>query len=275
MPTEQMCFEDMLQLGMKHPQFAEARSVIAADVPRTLLSSDAPQSLWPEEAVDPLPLAERAETLSRILTALAAACPSIGYCQGLDMVCAFALSVAEEAGTWADCVELESAVFAFLRTLLELGVQDWFEPPLLGLRAATFAFWKLLESDLPLLAKHLATECVGCELLVLPWLQTLFCGVRWMPRAVLSRIWEAWLLDGTPKALFRTALMLFQQSADSLSHSSLEDISFQLKQCPPHLSSLSRKPSCFMELAWHTKVTSRVLRSLMAEGKVACENSCL
>ena len=260
-------YEKMLRQGMEQPQFAEARAVIAADVPRTLHSCDAPPSLWPENAETSLPLEERAEALSRILTALAAACPSVGYCQGLDMACAFALSVAEET-VMLDGLDLETAVFEFLQALLDLGVRDWFEPPLLGLRAATVAFWKLLQSDLPLLSQHLASECVGCELLVLPWLQTLFCGVRWMPRDLLSRIWEAWLLDGTPKALFRAALMLFQQSADSLGRSCLEDISRHLKECPPCLTC---NPAAFLELAWHTKVTSRELKSLLAEGRAACE----
>ena len=265
-------YEDMLQQGMEQPRFAEARAVIAADVPRTLQSSDSPPSLRPESAVNPLPLEERAKVLSRILVALAAACPSVGYCQGLDMACGFILSVAEEAAIAAAGLDLERAVFAFLLAVLELGVREWFEPPLLGLRAATFAFWKLLQNDLPLVAQNLASECVGCELLVLPWFQTLFCGVRWMPRDVLSRIWEAWLLDGTPKVLFRTALMLFQQSADSLSQSCLEDISQQLKQCPPGLSC---NPATFLELAWRTKVTSRVLSSLVAEANESlCENSC-
>ena len=264
-------YEEMLQQGMEQPQFAEARSVIAADVPRTLQSSDAPPALWPEHVVSSFTLCDRVKSLSRILTALAAACPSVGYCQGLDMACAFALSVAEEGRSpgFANSFELERVVFGFLRAVLELGVRDWFEPPLLGLRAATSAFWTLLENDLPLLSEHLASECVGCELLVLPWLQTLFCGVRWMPRAVLSRIWEAWLLDGTPKVLFRVALMLFQQSADSLSNSSLEDISRQLKQCARHHGG---NPATFLTLAWRTKVTSRVLRLLLADGLAANKN---
>merc|ERR1712107_40157 len=123
----------------------EARTVIAADLPRTFAAFDAGDSavpvevrnspLFPDEAAGSMGLPARRESLERVLLAVAAQCPSVGYCQGLDVLAAFAFSVAEESGKDIAVAEAES--FAFISGLLELDcIRSWMEPPLIGLRTA-------------------------------------------------------------------------------------------------------------------------------------------
>ncbi len=76
-------------------------------------------SLFPSGAdCQPEGLALRRGALERVLLAVAGNCPALGYCQGLHVLAAFAMSVAEEAGLSGD--KLEAETFAFVADALEL-----------------------------------------------------------------------------------------------------------------------------------------------------------
>jgi len=299
-------FQTCLKKGQSDPSLQEARSVIAADLPRTFAFLFAPSSAAaasassedlrggalegegsrrspllllrppaaPETAgaagsLSSLGLAGDGirEALERILVAVAADNPSIGYCQGLDIIAAFALSVALESGL--DLPKAEAEVFTFVATSLELEyIRSWLEPPLFGLRAAAAAVAGLLQERQPRLVEHLRSEGAGMELLCLAWLQTLFSNCSPLPRASLCRIWECWLNDGTPKIFFQTALALFQQAEPALLHEPLEVISEVLRTFPPPLDA-ALAPEELIARAAGTKVSASCVRSAIAKAEVA------
>lgn len=235
--------EYALQLGrgLTLPELADARAVIIADMPRTFAELEkgakGPALLpegWQARAC-PEDYNKRRSSLERVLHALAAECPSVGYCQGLDVITAFALSVAEEGVSSAADVEAET--FSFVASLLELGgIGSWFEPPLAGLCASVAVLGGLLRSNIPALAEHLSSEGANVELLSLSWLQTLFCGLAPLPRKTLCRVWECWLLEGSPEVFIRLAFALFFQAKDALLGASLSEISETLRTFPVPLN---------------------------------------
>jgi hypothetical protein len=212
-------------------------------------------------------LCKRREALERILIALAAACPSLGYCQGLHLLAAFAMSVAEESGRCRDSLEAE--VFAFLAGVLEMqDLRSWWEPPLIGLRAAVAALSTLLHERLPELAAHFVAEGVAPELVAVPWLQTLFSGLSPMPRATTCRLWECWLLDGTPKIFFRTALALFKNAEGVLLSEPIEQAVEMLRIHPAPLDQ-GLHASQILPSAWAYHITNRQLRSVLSSAKAS------
>lgn len=285
-------YEARLAAGRDDPALLEARSVIAADVPRTMAAvfgpddstsrggepSAASPRITPRRS--PLRLAEGARSpvrlsacsesqrsLEHVLVAVAAECPAVGYCQGLDVVAAFALSVALEAGL--ERAAAEAQTFAFVSGLLELEyIQSWLEPPLLGLRAAALALAGMLEQRQPRLADHLRSEGVGVEHLCLPWLQTCFAMLSALPRPTLCRIWECWLLDGSPKVFFRVALSLFAQAEEALLGQPVEDIAETLRTFPAPLDA-GLAAGELVARAWATKVTRSRLRPTLATAEAA------
>jgi len=264
-------FPKRLECGRRDEALVDARTSIAADVPRTFSGIGAKtcgSSLLPEDCDrNPGGLTERGSALERILLAVAADCPSLGYCQGLHILVAFVLSVVEEAGIVGATAEAE--VFAFVGRLFGLyGIRSWMEPPLVGLRAAVGALGVLLRERLPRLVEHLESEGAAVELLSLSWFQTLFTGLTPLPRAALCRIWECWLFDGSPKVFFRVALALFAHAEETLLGEPLEEVANTLKNFQPPLR-LGLNAAELMTKAWAIKVTDSALRCVLASAEAS------
>eukprot|EP00929_Paragymnodinium_shiwhaense_P039337 TRINITY_DN20678_c0_g1_i2.p1 TRINITY_DN20678_c0_g1~~TRINITY_DN20678_c0_g1_i2.p1 ORF type:complete len:966 (+),score=234.75 TRINITY_DN20678_c0_g1_i2:73-2970(+) len=259
-----------LESGRNDATLTDAREVISADVPRTLSGlrsshqdvEDRRARLLPacaascdcDASLDDAAIAARQDAVQRILLALAAECPSVGYCQGLDRVVAFMLTVAEDATS-----ERPAAAEADFRAL-----EPELEPPLKGLRDATAVLATLLQERQPELARHLASEGTGAELLALPWLQTFFVAFLALPRESLCHLWDCWLLDGSPKVLIRAALFVFQRAQEAMlgAAASLEEVVSLLKYSPPSTTLREAlQVGRFVPEAWlHCKVTRKRLR---------------
>eukprot|EP00927_Polykrikos_kofoidii_P035195 TRINITY_DN29777_c0_g1_i1.p1 TRINITY_DN29777_c0_g1~~TRINITY_DN29777_c0_g1_i1.p1 ORF type:complete len:1045 (+),score=184.23 TRINITY_DN29777_c0_g1_i1:87-3137(+) len=266
-------FAEKLSLGRSGTNLAEARDVISADLPRTFAAAEAADSaddtssaiswrrLLPSDEMlnrQSIDFAKRRASLERVLFALAAEFPSVGYCQGMDSIVALAFSVAEESGT--DELALEAETFAFVASLLEIEtVASWLEPPLDGLRAAGGALASMLQSRCPELAQHLVVEGAGMDLVALPWLQTLLVSFTPLPRVSLCHAWDCLLLDATPKLLFRLALLILETAKSSLVGQPLEQMAQTLRRYPQSLE-VVLQPRRLVAEAWDVKVTSTRFR---------------
>merc|ERR1712113_1035242 len=194
------------------------------------------------------------------------------------MVATFVLSVALQAGI--ELLAAEADTFAFIARLLEVrrdtltrkdtdlfdDFRSWLEPPLKGLRVATGALGVLVQERKPQLASHLAREGAGIELLSLSWFQTLFTCLAPLPRHSLCRIWECWLLDGTPKVFFRLALALLAQTERTLMKLPLEQLAETLQKFPPPHDGVLEADK-IISVSWSTKVTNKVMRRVLATSK--------
>merc|ERR1719433_551267 len=89
-----------------------------------------------------------------------------------------------------------------------------------------------------------------------------------MPRMTLCRIWECWLLDGSPKVFFRTALVLLSQAEELLLTSPPERMAEVLATYPPPLDD-DLVPSRLVPRAWAMKVTRRTLRPALEAARAA------
>lgn len=263
-----------LKQGLNDETLVDARATIAADVPRTFAALDFGKReslLLPSACNNSMHgLQERCRALERILVAIAADVPSVGYCQGLHMLVAFVLSVAEESGIRGQVAEAHT--FAFVAALLEVqNIRSWLEPHLLGLRAAVNVLGMLVRERLPRLAVHLESEGAPVELLTLSWLQTLLTGLTPLTRATLCRVWECWLLDGSPKVFFRVALALLTHVERFLLDESLEQVAELLQTFPPPLDAII-DPFTLMHSAWSIKVTSSSLRRSLAAAECSIKD---
>mmetsp|Transcript_59666 Transcript_59666/g.194647 ORF Transcript_59666/g.194647 Transcript_59666/m.194647 type:complete len:197 (-) Transcript_59666:91-681(-) len=146
------------------------------------------------------------------------------------------------------------------------------EPPLIGLRTAASALAGLFSLRQPRLAAHLTSEGVGAEHLCLSWMQTLFSNCTPLPRATLCRIWECWLLDGSPKVFFRVALALFAQAETALLGEPVEVISEVLRNFPAPLDAgLAVRE--LIPRAWATKITNSKLWPALAAAEASVRAS--
>merc|ERR1712242_476358 len=118
------------------------------------------------------------------------------------------------------------------------------------------------------LASHLAKTGAEVEALVLPWLLTLFAGFQPMPRMTLCRVWECWLLDGSPKVFFRIVLALLARAEETLLNTPPEQMSEVLRTFPAPLDD-ALVPSRLVPRAWAVKVTRKQLRHALEVAKIA------
>jgi hypothetical protein len=194
----------------------------------------------------------------------------VGYCQGLDLVVAFALSVAQEA--WPEDLQAaEENTFHFIIDILRFGdLRSWLEPPLKGLRVAAAGLASLFRQRCPQFAARLTSEGVRPELLCLSWLQTLFTGLTPLPRASLCRVWDCWLLDGTPKVFIRVALSLLVRVEGAVGEAPVESVVQVLKSFPEPLDTCLGHKRLIVD-AWLTKITNKVLRRTLDEAETCLE----
>lgn len=262
-------FREQAMRGRADASMADVRGAIAADL-SAAEEADADGPAAGEGSIFANPDARR-RALERILVAVAVECPSVGYREGLDFVASFVLSVAEEAGGGADTVA--AGAFAFMLSVLELdGTVSCLAPRRddtpRAASPAEGALGLLLLERQPALARHLAAEDGAAELQAMPGLRALFTGPSPLPRAVLCRAWDCWLLDGNAKIFFRTALSLLERASSRL-----------LREAPgAAVTSLRYLPACFGEpgfggqgapaselfsQVWDIKVTHSSLRRML------------
>lgn len=142
------------------------------------------------------------EQVTAALTEIAALHSEIGYCQGMHLVVHFLLQ--EFRG-----IPAATAVFAFLSAApFKLG--ELWEPEFPGLRLALFQLKFLLQFKLPILSQHFRRVDLNLDVIVYPWLLTVFVQLHareMLAYEVLQFIWDCLLVNGWA-ALISTTLAL-------------------------------------------------------------------
>ena len=135
-------------------------------------------------------------SLRRILVAFSWHNPTIGYCQGLNMLGALALLfVDEETAFWA--------LVAIVETIMP---KRYFTRHMEASQADQRVLRELLHARCPKISAHLDKHEVDLSLITFNWMLVLF--VECVPPATAIRIWDALLYEGS-KIIFRVSLAVF------------------------------------------------------------------
>jgi hypothetical protein len=142
------------------------------------------------------------EEVEEILIGVCALFPNVGYCQGMQQVAHFLL------GAFRDSNEVLGALLNLLRPPFYLG--DLWKTGFTRLKLAIFQLKYLLKLKLPFFARHLKRIEVRLDVIVTPWLLTVFTcliGKR-VSVLIVQSIWDFFLVNGWP-ALISACLGLF------------------------------------------------------------------
>ncbi|XP_065829950.1 TBC1 domain family member 2B-like [Oscarella lobularis] len=135
------------------------------------------------------------EKLERILVAYSLHNPSIGYCQGMNMVAAVCLFyLSEEDAFWA----LVAIIDRFLPS-------DYYSGNLVTVQADQSVLKDMIEDRDPELSRHLDSMGIDIGMISLNWFMTIY--VDSLPPESMFRVWDCFLLE-QQKVLFRVALGL-------------------------------------------------------------------
>jgi len=198
--------------------------------------------------------------LGRVLQAVAAANPKIGYCQGMNFVCgglilgrlpvAITGGIPNSGGTSGQQqqqqqqqqqrpqqildekarLQAECDCFTFLLSLMNKGSKL----PMLGLWQAgvpkmklrVYQLDRLLRWTLPKLHTHFESIQLAPEILVAQWFITIFSYT--VPLSLTLRLWDSLFLGGWP-AMYRVALALLSALEQQLLGLDLEGIGFLMR----------------------------------------------
>ena len=152
-------------------------------------------ALWEEIDLDVARTVERrsdvARRLTRLLRAVAAFFPRLGYCQGLNYVGRFVLQACGG--------DDEGAFWLMAAALSRFDIAKLYEPGMARVHLCYYQFERLARAHLPRLASHLEALQVTPDLYATSWIITLFTDGSLLPFAGVCRVWDAlWVRDGDP-----------------------------------------------------------------------------
>ena len=156
------------------PRFADCDHQIAVDLPRTLSG---------EHTVLNCP--GGAAALWRILGAFYAHNPVVGYCQSMNTLAAYAFMVLRD----------EAAAFEVLCGMVEVVLQGYYEPSMVGVTVDSNVVGDLLLEFMPQLHARLQLLGLPIELVVTEWLLSCFAGLY--PTRTVLRLWDMALYYGS------------------------------------------------------------------------------
>jgi hypothetical protein len=192
---------DILNHFASSPRPAEAVGEIERDVVRTLPSH--PRVI------------ENRESLKKLLLAVSAAEPSIGYCQGMNFVGANLLIIFN--------FDLISTFFSFLSILKNFHFQFLYSPsvPLLPLRM--YQFSRLVRDHVPSVWHHLNTNSFSVEIFAHQWVMTLFTYFL-PPGENLRTVFELFFLEGWT-TVFSVGIEILKILENEIIQMNIEEIS--------------------------------------------------
>ncbi|OQS03603.1 small G protein signaling modulator 3 isoform X10 [Thraustotheca clavata] len=132
--------------------------------------------------------------LRRVLVAASWHLNDVGYCQSMDIICAFLLQYLDE----------EDA-FWILVTLVEDILPGYYTPTLEGIQVDQLVFQQLVEEFFPQLTLHLENLGAGVSLLCFHWFLCLYVNV--LSTQVTELAWALLFEDG-PHSLFQIGLRI-------------------------------------------------------------------
>ncbi|TFY78596.1 hypothetical protein EWM64_g5421 [Hericium alpestre] len=138
------------------------------------------------------------EKLRRVLTAYSRRNPSVGYCQGMNLVASTLLLVHAD----------EEEAFWVLTAIIErILPEDFFSPSLLPSRACPLVLLDYVRELLPKVYSHLVQLGIDLPAICFSWFLSLFTDC--LPVETLFRVWDLFMVDGLD-VLFRIALSILR-----------------------------------------------------------------
>ncbi|CDS02733.1 hypothetical protein LRAMOSA00137 [Lichtheimia ramosa] len=196
--------DDLLRMRYKEEFLTESSSherQIDLDIPRTMYGHIMFRQRYGQ--------GQRA--LFNVLRAFSVYDEQVGYCQGMANVVAILLIYFEE----------EKAFTALLHMFQRDGLHDLFVPGFPALMESFYVQERLLEKNLPKLAKHLHAKDVSSATYATRWYITLFTGGV-VPYHTLLRILDVYFLVGYDIFYF-VALALLKTHQDRLLKGNMEE----------------------------------------------------
>ncbi|KAG7090133.1 hypothetical protein E1B28_011741 [Marasmius oreades] len=144
------------------------------------------------------------DKLRRVLAAYSKRNPTVGYCQGMNLVTSTLLLVHAD----------EEEAFWVLAAIVErLLPEDFFSPSLLPSRACPMVLLDYVQEYTPKLYSHLIDLGVDLPAICFSWFLSLFTDC--LPVETLFRVWDVFLVDGLD-VLFRIALGILRSNEQEL-----------------------------------------------------------
>jgi len=143
------------------------------------------------------------ESLRRVLTAYSWRNQRIGYCQAMNIVCAFLLIYLDEE----DC-------FWILASIVEDLLPNYYSDSMIGYLVDQKTFEVLMEKYLPTVFQHLKKIDVEISIISLPWFMTLFIDA--LDGKVVTRILDCFFYESHRMVFFQVALALFKIFEDKI-----------------------------------------------------------
>ncbi|KAI0833838.1 TBC-domain-containing protein [Trametes gibbosa] len=144
------------------------------------------------------------EKLRRVLVAYSKRNPSVGYCQGMNLVTSTLLLVHAD----------EEEAFWVLAAMIErLLPEDFFSPSLLSSRACPLVLLDYVQDFMPKLSAHLTELGIDLGAICFSWFLSLFTDC--LPVETLFRVWDVFMIDGVD-VLFRIAFAILRTNEEEL-----------------------------------------------------------
>ncbi|PPQ73760.1 hypothetical protein CVT26_011878 [Gymnopilus dilepis] len=164
------------------------------------------------------------DKLRRVLVAYSRRNPSVGYCQGMNLITSTLLLVHAD----------EEEAFWMLTAIVErILPEDFFSPSLLPSRACPLVLLDYVQEYTPKLHAHLTELGVDLAAICFSWFLSLFTDC--LPVETLFRVWDVFLVDGLD-VLFRVALAILRSNeAELLRCESIPAVYVSLENLPTRM----------------------------------------
>ena len=161
----------------ENPNLVESKEIINLDVIRTYFKKDRQLNR---------------EKTSNILKVACKETPSINYCQGMNYIVAFLLSITEDE---------EDSFYLFLSLLIYTEYGSLFSEDLEKLKKYFYVFERLINIFLPELYSYFLDNNINVSYFISPWFITLFTDAfphisNLSEPKIIMRIWDLFIFNG-------------------------------------------------------------------------------
>ncbi|GMM29210.1 GTPase-activating protein [Martiniozyma asiatica (nom. inval.)] len=140
--------------------------------------------------------------LRRVLTAYSWKVPDVGYCQGMNIICAALLIFMDE-----ECA------FWTLYLICEKIVPGYYTKTMYGALLDQRVFEELINKHMPILGEHFEKHDIKISIVSLPWFLSFFLNT--MPLVFAFSVMDRFFLDGD-KILFQFSLAIVKENSEKL-----------------------------------------------------------
>jgi hypothetical protein len=162
-------------------------------------------------------LPDRLEDVELILQQICSRNSEVGYCQGMQVVTHFLITVFNDIDKVAKTLNILMEPPYYMGEIWKKG--------LCRLKLAVYQLEVIVEMKFPFLLEHLKNLELNIETLVTPWIVTIFTQMvyqKQMSRTSLEQIWDMFLVLGWP-VLIASCLGMFYLLLDRIMHRNFEE----------------------------------------------------